>query len=213
MQQNRKEFLPVMISALEHYAYCPRQCALIYLEQTYDENIYTLRGSLLHEKVHQVESCVERGVQVERALRLWCERLGLVGMADLVEFHPDGRVFPVEYKRGEKGEKAHDEIQLCAQAICLEEMLGKKIEHAAIYYHSSRRRRQVRLTRKLREMVEETVAQVREMLVSGKLPSPVADSRCRRCSLRESCMPQLGNQKRLKAMARELFVVEEHFSE
>ncbi|MBU0599414.1 CRISPR-associated protein Cas4, partial [bacterium] len=148
---------PVMISSLEHYSYCPRQCALIYAEQTFDENIYTLRGRAVHERVDEVKSTVEDGIQVERSLPLWSRRLGLVGKADVVEFHGDVP-YPVEYKHGPKRKKEHDELQVCAQAICLEEMLGKPVTKGAIFHASSRRRREVIFDQTLREKVESAIA-------------------------------------------------------
>src|SRR5438552_3319316 len=128
--QKEREFMaekdtdnPIMISALEHYSYCPRQCALIHQEQTFSENLYTLRGRAVHEQVDEPEAVVEKGVRVERALPLWSNRLGLVGKADVVEFRGE-TPYPVEYKHGPPREKEHDELQLCAQALCLEEMTG-----------------------------------------------------------------------------------------
>jgi len=108
----------------------------------------------------------------------------------VVEFHPDGRIYPVEYKHGRKREKIHDDLQLAAQAMCLEEMTGKVITHGAIYHHSSRRRREVAITQALRDKVEESVNAIRAMMDSGKLPPPVNDARCKECSLKEICQPQ-----------------------
>jgi len=178
----------VMISALEHYAYCPRQCALIHLEQVFEENIFTLKGRFLHESVHETGSGIVDGIRVERALPLWSEKLGLTGKADLVEFHADGAVCPVEYKRGKKRARECIDLQLCAQAICLEEMLGVKIGKGEVYHHASRRRREVPLISRLRHKVEDTVADVRKMIKEQLLPAPVADARCRNCSLKQVCM-------------------------
>jgi CRISPR-associated exonuclease Cas4 len=124
---------PVMISALEHYSYCPRQCALIHIEQTFDENIYTLRGHLAHERVDQTTSRNEDAVRVERGLPLWSKHLGLVGRADVVEFY-DENPYPVEYKQGQRRDWQFEAIQLCAQALCLEEMFGLAVPKGAIYY-------------------------------------------------------------------------------
>src|SRR5260370_9679809 len=121
--EQEEELEPVMISALEHYSYCPRQCALIHIEQTFDENIYTLKGHLAHERVDQIMSRTEDDVRVERGLPLWSPRLGLVGRADVVEFHRDVP-YPVDYKQGKRREWQYEAIQVCAQAICLEEMFG-----------------------------------------------------------------------------------------
>src|SRR2546430_686008 len=123
----------VLISALEHWSYCPRQCALIHVEQTFDENLYTLRGRNAHERVDQPEGELREGVRVERAVPLWSDRLGLVGKSDVVEFH-GADPFPVEYKHGPRRKKEHDDLQLCAQALCLEEMTGRSVPRGAIYH-------------------------------------------------------------------------------
>ncbi|MGY4706961.1 CRISPR-associated protein Cas4 [Candidatus Bipolaricaulota sp. J31] len=123
----------VPISALQHYVYCPRQCALIHVEQIWEENIYTLRGRRAHERVEIPEGIVREGVRVEYALPLWSQRLGLVGRADVVEF-PDGVPYPVEHKVGPRRARHADEVQLCAQALCLEEMLGVRVPKGALFY-------------------------------------------------------------------------------
>jgi CRISPR-associated exonuclease Cas4 len=128
---------------------------------------------------------------VERALPLWSDRLGLIGKADLVEFHPDGTVFPVEFKHGRKRQKTHDDIQLAAQALCLEDMLGRPVPQGAIFHASSHRRRAVDITPELRALVVETAEAIRAMLTSGKLPSPVNDAHCKECSLRDICQPEV----------------------
>lgn len=198
---------PVMISALEHWSYCPRQCALIHIEQTFDENLYTMRGQAVHKRVDEPESEIVDGVRVERAVPLWSKRLGLIGKADVVEFHSD-TPYPVEYKHGPRREKEHDDLQVCAQAMCLEEMTGKEVPRGAIYHHSSRRRREVVFTPELRRLVEEAITGIRLMLESGTLPPPVNDRRCERCSLQESCMPSvIGEQERARVLVRGLFEV------
>lgn len=199
----------VMISALEHWSYCPRQCGLIHLEQTFDENLYTLRGRAVHERVDEPEADVREGIRIERAVPLWSKRLGLIGKADVVEFH-DETLYPVEYKHGPRREREHDDLQLCAQALCLEEMTGKDVPRGAIYHHTSRRRREVEFTPELRRRVAEAVEAVRTMLQSRSLPPAVNDKRCDRCSLLESCMPSvIGEKERAKALAQELFSVKE----
>ncbi len=179
-----------MLSALQHWSYCPRQCALIHLEQAFDDNVHTMRGNAAHERVDDPGFETFEGVRAERALPVWSERLWLIGKCDVVEFHPDGRIYPVEYKHGKKREKSHDDIQLAAQALCLEEMTGKIITHGAIYHHGSRRRREVAITQELRGKVVETVSVIRAMMNSGKLPSPANDARCKECSLNDICQPQ-----------------------
>jgi CRISPR-associated exonuclease Cas4 len=132
--------------------------------------------------------------------------LGLIGKADVVEFH-GVTPFPVEYKHGSKREREHDDLQLCAQAICLEEMTGKAVTTGAIFYHSSRRRREVEFSERLRSEVEAATHEIRKMLSEKTIPPPVNDSRCRHCSLKESCMPAVvGEKARAAALLRDLFV-------
>jgi CRISPR-associated exonuclease Cas4 len=201
---------PIMLSALQHWSYCPRQCALIHLEQAFDENVHTMRGNAAHERVDEPGFETFEGVRSERALPVWSERLGLVGKCDVVEFHPDGRVYPVEYKHGKKREKSHDDIQLAAQALCLEEMFGKPVTQGAIYHHTSRRRREVAITPELRRQVEDTVAAIRAMLASGKLPPPANDARCKECSLNDICQPQaIAEIEKQRGLTASLFEVEE----
>ncbi len=184
----------VAISALQHYSYCPRQCGLIHLEQSFDENLYTLRGRAVHERVDHPESELRKGLTVERALPIWSETLGLVGRADAVEFLHDDQgeiisIIPVEYKHGSRHKAIHDDIQVCAQALCLEEMFGVDVPRGAIFHHGSRRRRQVDFDEALRNATRDCVDSVRAMLIDLELPAPVADARCHRCSLRDSCLP------------------------
>jgi CRISPR-associated exonuclease Cas4 len=180
----------VLISALEHYSYCPRQCGLIHIERVYDENVFTLRGSRAHERVHSGESGdTVRGARIERGLPLWCDRLGISGVADVVEFHADDVPYPVEYKHGPRRQHRHDDLQLCAQALCLEEMLGRPVPLGAVYSVQSKRRREVVLSDALRRDTEAVIEQVRAMQRSGALPPPVDDARCPNCSLLDACAP------------------------
>ena len=196
---------PIAISALQHYAYCPRQCALIHIEQVFEDNVYTARGQAVHRLVDTPGYEIKSGVKVERALPLWSDRLGLIGKADVVEFHPGGVMFPVEFKHGRKREKIHDDIQLAAQAMCLEEMLGVTVPLGAIYHASSRRRREVEITPELRHIVEATVDAIRRMIEQRVLPPPVNDERCHACSLIEICQPAaLADATRLKRLHDEL---------
>jgi len=196
---------PIPLSALQHWAYCPRQCGLINLEQEFEDNLHTARGQAVHHLVDESGYEMNAGVKVERALPLWSDRLGLIGKADLVEFHPDGTAFPVEFKYGRKREKLHDDIQLAAQAMCLEEMLGRPVPKGAIYHASSRRRRKVVITPQLRQRVEETATAIRAMLLSCRLPAPANDSRCRECSLKAICQPEAtAHRHRLQEQRRAL---------
>jgi CRISPR-associated exonuclease Cas4 len=179
----------VLISALQHYAYCPRQCALIHVEQTFEENLFTLRGQRVHERVNVPEYELIEGVRVERALPLWCHRLGLTGIADVVEFTVEGVPYPVEYKSGSRKPRDADDLQLCAQAVCLEEMFDRPVPAGAIFHHASKRRREVEFDAALRSQVEQTTHKLRLLLAVGTVPPPVADARCPDCSLIETCMP------------------------
>lgn len=197
---------PIPISALQHWVYCPRQCGLIHLEQVFEDNIHTARGQAVHHLVDEPGYAMQSGVKVERALPLWSDRLGLIGKADLVEFHPDGTIYPVEFKHGRKRQKVHDDIQLAAQAMCLEDMLGRPVPQGAIYHASSRRRREVAITPELRARVETTANAIRAMLASGILPVPVNDGRCRECSLKDICQPEaLAATRKLHDERRHLF--------
>ncbi len=179
----------VPISAIEHYSYCPRQYALIHLEDVYHENVFTLRGRRLHEQAHASGGSTEEGVRVERALPIWSERFGLTGVADVVEFWPDGEVYPVEYKAGSARRGRHADLQLCAQALCLEEMLGVPVPRGAIYSGASRRRREVVLDDALRRETLRVVEAIRETQREGRLPPPLNDRHCPNCSLVDACVP------------------------
>lgn len=180
----------VMLSALQHFAFCPRQCALIHIEQAWAENIYTLRGLRVHEKVHQVDDeIIEAGIRVERSLYLTSKQYGIRGIADVVEFDYHQNPYPVEYKSGGKKSRTADSIQLCAQALCLEEMLDRPVENGAIFYHKSRRRKEIEFTPQLRSLTAKTIEETRSLLNQTKLPPPIQDKRCDDCSLRQACMP------------------------
>lgn len=197
---------PIPLSALQHWAYCPRQCGLIHLEQAFADNIHTARGQAVHHLVDTPGYEVKSGVRVERALPLWSDRLNLIGKADLVEFHPDGRIYPVEFKHGAKRQKAWDDLQLAAQAMCLEDMLGRAVTHGAIFHASSHRRREVAITPELRQRVIETAMAIRAMLASGRLPPPVNDARCKECSLKDICQPEaIASVDRQRQQRHELF--------
>lgn len=186
---------PLPISALQHWAYCPRQCGLIHLEQAFDDNLHTLRGNAVHAQVDRPGFELRRGLRVERALPLFSDRLGLVGKADTVEFEPDGTPYPVEYKHGSRHKAADiaacDDLQLAAQALCLQEMTGRAVTEGALFYASSKRRRVVSIDEALHTRVAAATTAVRAMLRSMRLPPPTTDTRrCRGCSLRDRCQPE-----------------------
>ena len=188
----------VPLSALQHWHYCPRQCGLIHLEQVFDDNVHTLRGQAVHARADQPGVETAKGVRVERALPLWHDALGLIGKSDVVEFLAGGVPYPVEYKHGSRNKAADiaacDDIQLAAQALCLEAMTDKPVNEGALYYATSKRRRVVPITAQLKADVAQTAQAIRQMLTSGKLPAPLsgehAARRCKACSLQERCQPQ-----------------------
>ena len=185
---------PIALSGLTHYAYCPRRFALVHIEQEWSENTLTTRGKQQHERVHDGGNEERDGVQTRRALPLVSMNHGFAGVADVVEFLPDGSPRPVEYKSS-RNPKTHklgrhaEDIQLCAQALCLEEMFGVTIPCGFIYHVASRKRREVPLTPELRQAVLRARDGVRELLESRVLPPPAADERCQHCSLFDECEP------------------------
>ena len=181
----------VRIAAIEHYEYCPRQCALIYCDGIWTDNIHTIRGTRAHRRADDpAVSRMERGHRMLRAVPLWSERYGLAGRSDVVELHPSGTVYPVEYKSGVRHGITAD-LQLCAQAICLEEMLGVPIVKGAIWYGRVRRRHSVRFTDVLRAQTLETIEIIRSQITSGVLPDAPNDSRCSQCQLSNHCLPDV----------------------
>lgn len=204
---------PLPLSALQHWAYCPRQCGFIHLEQVFDDNLHTLRGNAVHRQVDQPGVDSAKGLRVERALPLWHDTLSLAGKADVVEFSTLGDPYPVEYKHGSRNKAAAiaacDDLQLAAQALCLESMTGRTVAEGAIYYASSRRRRAVPITASLRQQVVDTVSAVRNMLNEGRLPLPLsgpeAAQRCKACSLLDRCQPLAAHCDPLRAQQIHLF--------
>jgi CRISPR-associated exonuclease Cas4 len=190
------------LSAVQHLAFCERQCALIHVEGAWDENHLTALGRVLHERTHDGRGELRDGIVTARSLALRSLRLGLSGVADVVEFLPvaEGGVcltdrpgrwqpFPVEYKRGKPKPDRCDEVQVCAQALCLEEMLGATIAEAALYYGEPRRRTPVTLSAELRAETERLATRLHELVRGGQTPPAVAETRCRSCSLLEQCLP------------------------
>lgn len=200
----------ISLSALQHYSYCPRQCALIHEEQSFADNLYTARGNAVHKHADLEGYELRAGIRVERALPLVCERLGLIGKADLVEFSADETPYPVEYKHGPLRQRIHDDMQLAAQAVCLEEMTGHQVLRGAVYHASSHQRREVLISSELRQLVSQTTLEIRTMIKTGWMPPAAADARCSGCSLIELCQPQiLAEQAKLRALHASLFIVED----
>lgn len=196
------------ISALQHLLFCQRRCALIHIEQLWSENRLTAEGRILHERVHAADAETRGDLRIVRGLRLRSLALGLIGVADVVEFRRSdagiaieglrGRwdAAPVEYKRGRPKPSACDEVQLCAQALCLEEMLGLAIEKSSIFYGTPRRRHCVKIDTVLRETTKQTAAQLHALIKTGITPPPVFEKKCRSCSLFNECMPSVIGKKR-----------------
>lgn len=202
------ELLP--ISALQHLVFCERQWALIHLEQQWSENRLTAEGRILHDKAHGGQRESRGDFRIARGLRIHSLRLGLSGIADVVEFRRslDGRgvklagiegawlPFPVEYKRGRPKSNRCDEIQLCAQALCLEEMLTATIFGGALFYGTHRRRYEVLFDSSLRDRTEELAARLHELADTGKTPPAVYEKKCESCSLISLCLPKIATGKK-----------------
>jgi len=202
------------ISALQHLLYCERQCALIHLEQAWAENQFTAEGNVMHEKAHDGPDETNQGVRIVRGLDVKSETLGLSGQCDVVEFHGGSgilpgscgtcilpaaasvsqhfeRVLPIEYKRGKPKAHRADEVQLCAQALCLEETLGQAIPEGRLFYGKTRRRTDVVFDADLRALTMASVNRLHQLIHSRLTPPAVYEERkCEACSLKELCMPQ-----------------------
>jgi CRISPR-associated exonuclease Cas4 len=184
----------IPLSALQHFMFCPRQCALIHVEQIWEESRLTAEGRLQHERVDEGGAEKRRDLKRVFGLPIRCLRLGLVGKADVVEFHrqADGRwlPYPVEHKRGRRKEEDWDRVQLCAQALCLEEMLGLSVPEGALFYGKEQRREVVAINDVLRRETEEVAAAVHRLVAEGTTPPPVYTKRCESCSLVHICLPR-----------------------
>ncbi len=195
------------ISALQHILFCPRQCALIHLERLWVENRYTAEGRVLHERVDKRGGRPGKGVRVVYAMDLKNRRLGLTGKADTVEFHADGSrwmPYPVEYKRGASKKGNHDRVQLCAQALCLEEMHDLFIDEGALFYGKTRRRESVLFSDSLREETVKTAYALHALFDSGITPEAVYTKRCDTCSFLGVCMPKVLGRGRVQRYLKEI---------
>lgn len=182
---------PIPLSALQHATYCLRQAALIHLERLWADNQFTAQGDVLHAVVDKGGKRQARGVRRVMALAVASPRLGIAGVCDMVEFTGDVP-FPVEYKRGEPKLHRADEVQLCAQALCLEELTGHPVPQGALFYAETHRRVVVPFDADLRHLTETIIADLRAVLASGITPPPTRHkSRCRACSLLELCRPEV----------------------
>jgi CRISPR-associated exonuclease Cas4 len=180
--------IEVPIASLNQYAYCPHRCWRMFCAGEFIDNEYTIEGTSLHDRVHTVGEGNRGETWQVRAIWLHSDRYGLVGKADLVE-EREGDLYPVEYKRGRSGEFDNDALQVCAQALCLEEMTGNTINRGYLYYAHSHQRQEVRLDAALRNRTIAMIAAVRSLLETGTMPPAIYTSRCKGCSLRPKCLP------------------------
>ncbi len=193
MAYTESDLLP--ISALQHLLFCERQCALIHIERVWAENVFTAEGRILHEKVDAGEGSGRKGIRIARSLPLRSLQFGLSGIADVVEFGPEqGDVYPVEYKRGRSKAANWDRVQLCAQTLCLEEMLGVGITEGALFYGKTRRRERIVFDAALREETSCTAERLHRLVAAGRTPRAGYAARCEACSLIEICLPRLSKK-------------------
>lgn len=192
MPYAESELLP--ISALQHLLYCERQCALIHVERLWAENRFTSEGAILHKKAHGGKSTTRPEGRTLRAVPLRNFELGLSGVADIVQQRPGEPRIPVEYKRGRPKKNDCDRVQLCAQALCLEEMTGGAIPRGELFYGKTRRKVVVEFTPELRELTIRCARRLREMIESRRTPPAIPGKKCERCSLRELCLPRLASR-------------------
>lgn len=199
----------LMLSGIQHFAFCRRQWAMIHIEQQWADNYQTTAGELMHKKAHDEGSFEKRGnLMIVRGLRISSRVLGLSGQCDVVEFHQDENgvgIFgydgkwnplPIEYKRGKPKEHNADELQLCAQAMCLEEMFQTGVPEGFLYYGENRRRSHVKFTDALREDVCRMTKEMHNLFKRGYTPNVKPTKQCKACSLENLCVPKL--QKTMK---------------
>jgi CRISPR-associated exonuclease Cas4 len=197
------------ISALQHYAFCPRQFALIHVEQAWAENRFTAEGQLLHERVDSGEAEQRGKLRYERGVSLRSEQYKIHGKMDLLEIESIGNIvtyFPVEYKRGKPKIEDWDRIQVCAQALCIEEMRNAKITAGAIWYWEVRKREPVLIDEELRQVTIESINAARQLYISGETPVPINNKkRCRACSLIDICEPTTFGKDNSRQYIQQLF--------
>ena len=206
--QIANEVEPLSLSLLNDYLYCPRRAALKAVEGYREENEHTIRGDIAHEHADLPGYEVVKGVRLLRALPVWSERLGLSGKCDIVEQRADGWLCPVEYKRGKRRQFDNDDAQLCAQALCLEEMFGKTIHGGAVFHATSKRRRDVEFTAELRQLTENAITELHRLVEQGQVPAAVFKPACEECSLFDICLPKVTcADSRARRLARTLFEI------
>lgn len=183
------EDLFIPISALNQYTFCPRRCWYMHVAHEFFDNAHTVEGTLLHERADSGEATRRGDLWQVRSVYLYSTRYGLTGKADLIE-EQSGEIYPVEYKKGRRGEWSNDQVQLCAQALALEDMLGRDISRGFLYYAATGRRQEVPLTAELRQETLDTIARVRELIRSGQRPPAIYAPKCKGCSLYRVCLPR-----------------------
>ena len=197
---------PIALSLLNDYLYCRRRAALKAIEGWRGANEHTVLGTIVHEQADIPGYETVKGVTLLSALPVWSERLGLNGKCDIVERHPDSSLVPVEFKKGKRRKFDNDDAQLCAQALCLEEMFGQDVPRGAIFHAKSKRRREVAFTEGLRRFTEQAVEDVHRLIEEGRVPQAVHEPRCSKCSLYEYCLPEVTSAAPALARAqREVF--------
>jgi len=217
------------ISALQHLEYCERQCALIHIERLWEDNRFTAEGTILHERADSEERENRKNIRIARGLKIRSMRLGICGQADVVEFHrvtdtenainlPDAqgkwKPYPIEYKRGKPKTNRCDEVQLCAQALSIEEMLGVAINEGALYYCTPKRRTVIEFNADLRSETEATIGRLHELIRSRQTPKAVYGDKCKQCSLKDICLPQISNYGTVaNYIEQELGISEEYSDE
>jgi CRISPR-associated exonuclease Cas4 len=196
----------IPLSALQHYAFCPRQCALIHNEQLWAENWLTAQGQVLHQRVDSGKPETRKGIRYERGVLVSAETLGITGKLDLIEINThSGEMKPVEYKRGKPKKDSWDHIQLCAQGLCLEEMSGRTVHAGAIWYWEIRKREEVDFTQDIRAATLEVINSVRHLLIAGETPKATYEKKCNACSLYDLCNPRLLGRDRSTHYVNALF--------
>lgn len=201
-EYNEEEFLA--LSGIQHFVFCKRQWGLIHIEQQWQDNVHTVEGNILHDRVHdQFLYETRNGIRTVRGVAVHSRQLGVYGICDIVEFHKDESIIPVEYKKGSPKESSVDIMQLTLQAICLEEMMCKTINYAYIYYGETRHRLKVEITNELREQAENYVNQMHDYFNRQHTPKVKPSKSCQACSLRDLCIPKLCSKRSARQYIKE----------
>ena len=203
----------IQLSAIQHYVFCPRQCALIHVHGIWDENMFTAKGKVMHEKVDSGEDESRGEKQIIRSLNIYSRRLGLSGRCDVVEMlgREDSVPYPVEYKSGKPKNDISDMAQLCAQALCLEEMMNRPVRKAALFYGKPRRRLEVEIDDELRRATEDIIKAIHKIINEKIIPDAKYEPKCDSCSLHDACMPEV-TSKKVNSYIEELYKEDEETS-